>query len=103
MARFMPAPCNPWAIAHAIDRLFATPKTTAVRPFRSSNMNELSRKIERITASLETRLAASRVQHRKRRQPRLYPYAWLDGRRSSEDPEFLEKAEYCPYPAGEVM
>ena len=26
------------AIAHAIERLFATPKTTAVRPFKSSNM-----------------------------------------------------------------
>jgi hypothetical protein len=26
-------------MAHAIERLFATPKTTAVRPFKSSNMD----------------------------------------------------------------
>src|ERR1700687_2454958 len=39
MARLAPAACNPCAIAHAIERLFATPKTTAVRPFKSSNMN----------------------------------------------------------------
>src|ERR1039458_9594348 len=38
MARFAPAACSPCAIAHAIERLFATPKTTAVRPFKSSNM-----------------------------------------------------------------
>src|SRR5208282_5677939 len=40
MARFAPAACNPCAIAHAIERLLATPKTTAVRPFKSSNMNK---------------------------------------------------------------
>src|ERR1019366_6029784 len=38
MARFTPAACNPCAMAHAIERLFATPKTTAVRPYKSSNM-----------------------------------------------------------------
>src|SRR6266403_5083880 len=39
MARLAPAACSPCAIAHAIERLLATPKTTAVRPFKSSNMN----------------------------------------------------------------
>src|SRR6266446_9340721 len=53
MARFAPAACSPCAIAHAIERLLATPKTTAVRPFKSSNM------YGRISASVETRLAAS--------------------------------------------
>src|SRR5208282_2865166 len=38
MARFAPATCSPCAIAQAIERLLATPKTTAVRPFKSSNM-----------------------------------------------------------------
>src|SRR5258706_6365306 len=38
MARLAPAACSPCAIAHAIERLFATPKTTAVRPFKSSTM-----------------------------------------------------------------
>src|ERR1700681_3851337 len=39
MARFAPASCSPCGIAQAIERLFATPKTTAVRPFKSSNMD----------------------------------------------------------------
>src|SRR5713226_1877185 len=39
MARLAPAACSPCAIAHAIERLFATPKTTADRPCKSSNMN----------------------------------------------------------------
>src|ERR1035438_1410180 len=51
MARLTPAACSPWAMAHAIERLFATPKTTAVRPFKSSNMNESPMKKRRITAS----------------------------------------------------
>src|ERR1700730_15400471 len=44
MARFAPAACSPCAIAHAIERLFATPKTTAVRPFKSSNIKNSPRK-----------------------------------------------------------
>src|SRR6267143_7220000 len=51
MARLAPAACSPCAIAQAIERLFATPKTTAVRPFRSSSMKEVSSG-KRITASL---------------------------------------------------
>src|SRR6267378_3403795 len=51
MARLAPAACSPCAIAQAIERLFATPKTTAVRPFKSSNMKEVSSG-KRITASL---------------------------------------------------
>src|SRR5579862_1032764 len=39
MARFTPAACSPCAIAQAMERLLATPNTTAVRPFKSSNMN----------------------------------------------------------------
>src|SRR6266542_511769 len=38
MASFMPAACNPWAMDHAIERLLATPKTTAFRPCKSENM-----------------------------------------------------------------
>src|SRR5579859_2723096 len=38
MASFMPAACNPWAMDHAIERLFATPKTTALRPCNSEDM-----------------------------------------------------------------
>src|ERR1700675_522381 len=44
MARFAPAACSPCAIAHAIERWFATPKTTAVRPFKSSNIKNSPRK-----------------------------------------------------------
>src|ERR1035441_7942708 len=39
MARFAPAECSPCAIAQAMERLLATPNTTAVLPLRSSNMN----------------------------------------------------------------
>src|SRR5215470_3825656 len=35
---FAPAACNPWAMAQAIERLLATPNTTAVRPLRSLNI-----------------------------------------------------------------
>src|ERR1700723_2032117 len=35
MAIFMPAACNPWAMDHAMERLLATPKTTAVLPCKS--------------------------------------------------------------------
>src|SRR6202167_1649808 len=52
MARFTPAACSPWAIAQAIERLLATPKTIAVRPFKSSNIRGISVEKERITASL---------------------------------------------------
>src|ERR1700693_1920216 len=38
MASFIPAACNPWAMDHAIERLLATPKTTAVRPCKSEDM-----------------------------------------------------------------
>src|ERR1700722_4041569 len=38
MAIFMPAACNPWAMDHAMERLLATPKTTAVRPCKSEDM-----------------------------------------------------------------
>src|ERR1700733_15024747 len=37
-------------MAHAIERLLATPNTTAVLPFKSSNMNGSSRKRKRISA-----------------------------------------------------
>src|SRR6202051_673088 len=48
MASFAPADCSPCAIAHAIDRLLATPNTTAVRPFKSSNMkNSFRMKLNR--------------------------------------------------------
>src|ERR1700676_2249792 len=43
MASFAPAECSPCAIAHAIDRLLATPNTTAVFPFKSSNMKNSGR------------------------------------------------------------
>src|SRR5450631_1691775 len=49
MASFMPAACNPWAMDHAIERLLATPKTTALRPFRSVDMSA-PYEWERITA-----------------------------------------------------
>src|SRR5258708_12220787 len=39
MASFMPAAWSPWAIDQAIERLFATPKTTALRPCRSKDMS----------------------------------------------------------------
>src|SRR5271167_3196925 len=32
MASWAPAACSPWAIDQAIERLLATPKTTATRP-----------------------------------------------------------------------
>src|SRR5215469_18969312 len=38
MASFMPAACSPCAIDQAIDRLLATPKTTAFRPCKSEDM-----------------------------------------------------------------
>src|SRR5215831_19855883 len=38
MASFMPAACSPCAIDHAIERLLATPKTTAFRPCKSEDM-----------------------------------------------------------------
>src|ERR1035438_10869967 len=51
MARLVPAACKPWAMAHAMERLLATPKTTAVRPFKSSNMkNSPDQKPSRIAA-----------------------------------------------------
>src|SRR5579863_6690545 len=34
----MPAACSPCAIDHAIERLLATPKTTAFRPCKSEDM-----------------------------------------------------------------
>ena len=34
----MPAACSPCAIDHAIERLLATPKTTAFRPCKSVDM-----------------------------------------------------------------
>src|SRR5271163_1604837 len=39
MASFMPAACSPWAMDQAIERLLATPKTTALRPCRSEDMS----------------------------------------------------------------
>src|SRR5262252_3221834 len=65
MARLAPAECSPCAIAHAIERLLATPKTTAFRPFRSSNMNwGSSTKRKRIIASGETGLPRLRQNRR---------------------------------------
>src|SRR5271154_4619091 len=52
MAIFMPAACNPWAMDHAIERLLATPKTTAVRPCKSEDMGRLLG-MGRITACWE--------------------------------------------------
>src|ERR1700680_4493592 len=49
MASFMPAACKPWAMDHAIERLLATPKTTALRPCKSEDMYA-PYKGERITA-----------------------------------------------------
>src|SRR5579863_9197513 len=51
MASFMPAACSPWAMDHAIERLLATPKTTAFRPCRSEDMDAPSER-ERITDHL---------------------------------------------------
>src|SRR5580658_4493504 len=52
MAIFMPAVCSPWAMDHAIERLLATPKTTAVRPCKSEDMGMLLG-MGRITACWE--------------------------------------------------
>src|SRR6184192_4469270 len=38
-ASFAPALCSPCAIDHAIERLLATPNTTATRPWRSNDMH----------------------------------------------------------------
>src|ERR1700685_4753459 len=38
MAVFRRAAWSPWAMDQAMERLLATPKTTAVRPCRSGNM-----------------------------------------------------------------
>src|SRR5438132_11325684 len=38
-ASVAPALCNPWAMDQAIERLLATPKTTAVRPWRLNDMD----------------------------------------------------------------
>src|SRR5579872_4462021 len=38
MARFMPAACSPCAIDQAIERLLATPNTTALRLLKSTDM-----------------------------------------------------------------
>src|ERR1700745_4202886 len=43
MASFMPAACNPCAIDRAIERLLATPKTTAFLPCRSADIGLLGK------------------------------------------------------------
>src|SRR5215467_9302519 len=43
MASFMPAACNPCAMDHAIERLLATPKTTAFLPCRSADIGLLGK------------------------------------------------------------
>src|ERR1700677_1839122 len=90
MARLAPAACSPWAIAQAIERLLATPKTTAVRFFKSSNISWMLRwKRKRITVARVERTLLSAVfdltfdlaielelqtskQDQKQRQPQRY-------------------------------
>src|SRR5579862_7701830 len=74
MARFAPAACSPCAIAHAIDRLFATPKTTAVLPFRSSNIPELSSSRKDIswdTPSYDLRRRKPTTESQRHREKRI--------------------------------
>src|SRR5579871_6788859 len=49
MASFMPAACSPCAIDQAIERLLATPNTTAFRPCKSEDMSSPC-EFERISA-----------------------------------------------------
>src|SRR5580698_6126023 len=60
MASFMPAAWSPWAMDQAIERLLATPKTTALRPCRSEDMDG-SWEGERITGEEKSQKSKSQI------------------------------------------